>query len=111
MMRILRSFQRLLSCLRKNISLLRATFRVKYRRSRDHPASVPLRRSAEMRRRDFTDDINPIVSDSSRRNARFYGSVEFNGIRVTTYRMHRERERYRGDVRGNESGATSPLDK
>lgn len=107
MMRISRSsFQRLLSCLCKNISFLRTTPRVKYRRSRDQPASVPLWRSAEMRRRDFADNINPIVSGSSRRNARFYGSVEFNGTRVTTYRMHRERG---SDIvaRGNESGATS----
>lgn len=44
-----------------------------------------------MRRRDFADSINPIVSGSSRRNARFYGSVEFNGTRVTTYRMHHKR--------------------
>jgi len=100
-MRILRrSFQQLLSYLRKNIFLLRTTPRVKYRRSRDHPASVLPWRSAEMRRRGFADDINPIVTGSSRRNARFYGSVEFNGTRITTYVMLRKRERYHSSAQG-----------
>jgi len=112
-MRILRSgFQQLLSCLCKNISLLRATSRVKYRRLRDHPASVPLWRSAEMRRRGFADDINPIVSGSSqkKRSILRLRRIQWNKS-YDVPNASRERERYRSGAKGNESGATSPLAK